>query len=132
MMADAHEQYASDYDTSSVVKNLFTASASSARRDPCQVATKGFRAETHATSGPIVNTSCPGKKHEHEQNIVRDSSIKTQLLHTSKQTRMMTGRQKFPSNHQQHQTPGHESRLPSTSPPLLIHQSNSRANYSRR
>jgi hypothetical protein len=72
MMADAHEQYASDYDTSSVVKNLFTASASSARRDPCQVATKGFRAETHATSGPIVNTSCPGKKHEHEQNIVRE------------------------------------------------------------
>ena len=72
MMANVHEQYASDFDNSSVVKNLFNASASFARHDPCRAATKGFRAATHATSGPIVDTSHPGKKHKHEQNIVRE------------------------------------------------------------
>jgi hypothetical protein len=72
MMANAHEQYASGFDTSSVIKNLFTASATYARRDPCRAAIKGFRAATHATSSPIVNTSHLGKKHKHEQNIVSE------------------------------------------------------------
>jgi hypothetical protein len=36
------------------------------------VVTKGFRAATHATSGLIVDTSRPGNKHQHEQNIVKE------------------------------------------------------------
>jgi hypothetical protein len=72
MMADAHEQYATDFDTSAIVKNL-SAKPSSARRDPCRAATKGFRDATHTTSGPIVDTSRPGKKHETEQKILKES-----------------------------------------------------------
>jgi hypothetical protein len=71
MMVDAHEQYATDFDTSKIVKNL-SAATSSARRDPCCAATKCFRDATHTISGPIVNTSCPGKKHETEQKILKE------------------------------------------------------------
>ena len=35
-------------------------------------ATKGFRDLTHTISGPIVNTSRPGKKHETEQKILKE------------------------------------------------------------
>ncbi len=72
MMADAHEQYASDFDNSSVIKNLTTANVTSARHDPCRAATKGFRDAMLAISGPIADTSCPGNKHEHEQSIIKE------------------------------------------------------------
>jgi hypothetical protein len=71
MMVDAHEQYASDYDTSQVVKNL-SATKSSTRRDPCNAATKGFREATIAHSGPIVLATRPRNKHEREQKIIKD------------------------------------------------------------
>ena len=71
MMVDAHEQYASDFDNSDVVKNL-SAATSSARRDPCHAATKGFREATFALSGPIVDTSRPGIEYEGEQNKVKE------------------------------------------------------------
>jgi hypothetical protein len=71
MMVDAHEQYASDFDTSQVVKNL-SATTSSTRRDPCNAASKGFREATFSLSGPIVIASRPRNKHEREQKIVRD------------------------------------------------------------
>jgi hypothetical protein len=35
MMVNVHEQYASDFDTSLVIKNLTIASMTSARCDPC-------------------------------------------------------------------------------------------------
>jgi hypothetical protein len=69
MMVDTHEQYTSDFDASSVIQNLTTASMTSTRHDPCQAATKGFRDGMHTISGPIVNTSCPGKKHECENHF---------------------------------------------------------------
>ena len=71
MMVDAHEQYASDYDTSQVVKNL-SASTSSTRRDPCNAVSKGFREATIALSGPIVLATRPRNKHEREQKIIKD------------------------------------------------------------
>ena len=71
MMVDAHEQYASDFDPSQVVKNL-SATTSSTRRDPCNAASKGFREATFALSGPIVIASRPRNKHEREQKIVKD------------------------------------------------------------
>jgi len=71
MMVDAHEQYASDYDTSSVVKNL-SSTTSSTRHDPCCAASKGFRDAMHAISGPIVDISRPGKKHKAKQKIVKE------------------------------------------------------------
>jgi hypothetical protein len=71
MMVDALEQYASDYNTSQVIKNLF-ATTSSTRRDPCNAASKGFKAATFALSGPIVLATRPGNKHEREQKIIKD------------------------------------------------------------
>ncbi len=44
----------------------------SARRDPCCAATKGFRDAILAISSPIVDTSHPGKKHERKQSIVKE------------------------------------------------------------
>jgi hypothetical protein len=54
-----------------IVKNL-SAATSSARRDPCRAATKGFRDAAHTLYGPIVGTSRPGKKHETEQKILKE------------------------------------------------------------
>jgi hypothetical protein len=71
MMNGAHEQYAGDYDTSEVVKTLSTSSVSP-RRDPCNAATKGFRDATFTHFGPIIDTSRPGRKHEHEQMKVKE------------------------------------------------------------
>ena len=71
MMVDAHDQYASDFDTSNVVKNL-SATTSSSRRDPCNAALKGFRKATFAISGPIVVASRPRNKHENKQKIVKE------------------------------------------------------------
>ena len=71
MMVDAHDQYASDFDTSDVIKNL-SATKSSSRRDPCNAASKGFRGATFAISGPIVTASRPRNKHENEQKIVKE------------------------------------------------------------
>jgi hypothetical protein len=61
MMVDAHEQYASDFDNSLVIKNLTIASMTSARCNPCQVAMKGFRDAMHTIPGLIVHTSRPVK-----------------------------------------------------------------------
>ncbi len=71
MMIGAHEQYAGDYDTSEVVKLLSTSSVYT-RRNPCNAATKGFRNATFTHFSPIIDTSCPGKKHEHEQTKVKE------------------------------------------------------------
>jgi hypothetical protein len=84
IMVNVHEQYASDFVTSLVIKNLTIVSMTSTRQDPCQAATKGFRDSVHMISGQIVDTSRPPKKHEREQNSVKDFFIKTQLMYMSK------------------------------------------------
>ncbi len=71
MMVDAHKQYPTDFDTSVIVKNLSVAT-SSPRRDPCHAATNSFRDAMHTISGPIVDTSRPGKKHETDQKILKE------------------------------------------------------------
>ncbi len=72
MMVDAHDHYATDYKADSVAKNLSESTRTSATRDPCQAAMKGFRNVTHALLGPIVETSCPGKSYECEQNKIKE------------------------------------------------------------
>jgi hypothetical protein len=84
MMINAHDQYATDFDTGMVVKNLITSNQTSATRDPCQAAMKGLRNVSHAISGPIVDTSCPGKSYECEQNKIKEFSSATQRLRASK------------------------------------------------
>jgi hypothetical protein len=68
MMVNAHDQYATDFNTGMVVKNLITSNQTSAMRDPCQAAMKCLRNVFHAISVPIVDTSCPGKSYKREQN----------------------------------------------------------------
>ncbi len=72
MMVDAHDHYATDYEAAPVVKNLSNLARTSTMRDPCQAATKGFRNITHALSGPIVETSRPGKSHEREHKKIKE------------------------------------------------------------
>jgi hypothetical protein len=72
MMVNAHDHYATDYKVDSVAKNLSESTRTSAMRDPCQAAMKGFKNVTHALSGPIVETSRPGKSYEREQNKIKE------------------------------------------------------------
>jgi hypothetical protein len=84
MMVKAHEQYASDSNTSLVIKNLTIASVTSVRFNPYQTATKGFRDATHTISGPIVNTSHPEKNTNASKTTSRIFLFKTQLQHALK------------------------------------------------
>jgi hypothetical protein len=72
LMVNAHDHYATDYEADSVAKNLSESTRTSATRDPCRAAMKGFRNVTHALSGPIIETSCPGKSYEREQNKIKE------------------------------------------------------------
>jgi hypothetical protein len=133
MTVDAHEQYASDFDTSLVIKNLTIASMTFARHNPCQAATKGFRDATYTISGQIVDTSRPRKKYEREPYNVKELFIQTQLLHALKLTKMLRRCKKSsPSNPQQQRMHWHLSPLQiSTSPLLLIPKPNYTAKYLR-
>jgi hypothetical protein len=66
MMVDAFEQEETS-DTLPVVNNLNVSKAASKGHNPCPTASKGFRDEWPSKSGPSINTSCVGKKHEVKQ-----------------------------------------------------------------
>jgi hypothetical protein len=70
MMSNAIEQAETESDISTIVKSMLDTRTSS-HHDPCRVATKGFRQAFIPTSGPFIEVSSVGQKHEAKQAILR-------------------------------------------------------------
>ncbi len=74
MMVDAFAQEDSDHDTLPIVTNLNNSKAVLKGRDPCHAATKGFCKAWPSNSGPFIEPSCIGKRHEYEQEMIKEFS----------------------------------------------------------
>ena len=72
MMVDAFAQEDSDHDTLPIITNLNNSKAALRGHDPCCTATKGFRDASPLNSGPFVKPTCMGKRHEQEQEKVKE------------------------------------------------------------
>jgi hypothetical protein len=70
-MSDLFEQVQLNKDSLTIAERLISSKAPSKACNPMRAATKGIREATIATSGPFIESSLVGKKHEEEQVIVR-------------------------------------------------------------
>jgi hypothetical protein len=72
MMVIAFAQEDSDHNTLPIITNLNNSKAALKGCNPCHAATKGFREAWPSNSGPFIKPSCMGKRHEHEQERVKE------------------------------------------------------------